>query len=66
MLTALFLLAAAVLGASLIRRPTALWQRAVVVIAAILLIAVLVAWGIEYMVQSADTAHPAPATSMRA
>jgi predicted Na+-dependent transporter len=54
MLTVIFLLSAAVLGASVFRRPTTLWQRAIVVLAAILAIAVLVAWGIEYVMQSAN------------
>lgn len=54
MLTVIFLIAAAVLVGSIFRRPTAFWQRAIVVLAAIMLVAVLVAWGIEYMVQSAN------------
>lgn len=54
MLTVIFLLSAGVLAASIFRRPTALWQRAIVVLAAILTIAVLVAWGIEYVMQSAN------------
>ena len=52
MLTVLFLIAAAVLAASLVRRPRTLWQRAIVVVAGILLLAVLIAWGIEFALQS--------------
>lgn len=52
MLTSLFLLAAVVLVASVVRRPTKTWQRAVVVLAVIVLVAVMVAWGIEYVMQS--------------
>jgi len=50
MLTLLFLLAAAVLIAAVFRRPRALWQRAVVVVAGIVMLAVLIAWGIELLV----------------
>lgn len=55
MLTALFLIAAAILVASVVRKPTALWQRAVVALAGILLLAVLVAWGIEFAMQTEAT-----------
>jgi cell division protein FtsW (lipid II flippase) len=52
MLTAIFLIAAAILAVSVMRPPRATWQRAIVVIAAILLLAVLIAWGIEFALQS--------------
>jgi hypothetical protein len=48
MLTTLFLIAAVILLGSLVRPPRAFWRRAVVVFAGILLLAVLVAWGIEF------------------
>jgi hypothetical protein len=53
MLTALFVISVLVLGASLLRPPRKLWQRALVAIAGILLLAVLIAWGIEFTLQSA-------------
>jgi hypothetical protein len=53
MLTVLFLIAAVVLLGSLIRPPGATWQRIIVVLAGILLLAVLVAWGIEFMLSRA-------------
>ena len=52
MLALLFLLAAAVLAASWFRPPTAFWQKAVTGLAAMLLVAVLVAWGIEWMMSA--------------
>lgn len=52
MLGFLFLLAAAVLVASWFRPPQALWQKAVIWGAALLLAAVLVAWGIEAVMQT--------------
>lgn len=48
MLTALILIASAVLLGSLIVRPRALWQRIIVLLAGILFLAVLVAWAIEF------------------
>jgi hypothetical protein len=53
MLGALFVLSAAVLAASWFKfkRPQALWQKAVTGLAALLLVAVLVAWGIEFAMQ---------------
>lgn len=52
MLGLLFLLAAAVLVTSALRPPKAFWQKAVTGAAAMLLVAVLVAWGIEWMMQA--------------
>lgn len=52
MLIALFLVAAAIVIASIIRKPATLWQRAIVALAVILLLAVLVAWGIEFAMQT--------------
>lgn len=52
MLGLLFLLAAAVLVTSALRPPKALWQKAVTALAAVLLLAVLVAWGIEWMMST--------------
>ena len=49
MLTTLFFIALAILLGSVVRPPRAIWQRAIVVLAGILLLAVLVAWGIEYV-----------------
>ena len=49
MLTVLFVIALVVLAASFFRPPNAMWQRAIVWLAVILLLAVLVAWGIEYV-----------------
>lgn len=50
MLTTIFLIAAAILVGTLIRgRPRTLWPRIVVVLAGILMLAVLVAWAIEFM-----------------
>jgi hypothetical protein len=55
MLTAIFLIAAAILAASVVRRPRTLWQRALVAIAGILALAVLIAWGIEFALQNTGT-----------
>ena len=52
MLGILFLLSAAVVVASVIRRPQARWQKLATGAAALLLAAVLVAWGIEYAMQT--------------
>lgn len=52
MLTVLFLLAAAVLAGSFFRPPQNFWQRAVVALAGILLLAVLAAWSIEWIMQT--------------
>lgn len=53
MLTALFAVAALIVVASLIRRPRRLWERVAVALAGVLMLAVLVAWGIEYIAQRA-------------
>lgn len=55
MLIALFVLSAVILVGSLLRRPTALWQRAVVFLAAILMLATLVALTLEYLARSSGT-----------
>lgn len=52
MLTVLFLVAAAILLTSLVRRPVKFWQRAIVALAGVLMLAVLVAWGIELAMQT--------------
>lgn len=52
MLLTLFLIAAAVFAASVLRPPQARWQRAATWVAAIVLLAVLIAWGIEWMMQT--------------
>lgn len=52
MLTLLFALSTVVLIASVFRGPRTLWQRAVVGLAAIVMLAVLVAWGIEFAMQT--------------
>ena len=52
MLGILFLLSAAVVAASVIRPPQARWQKVAAGVAALVLVAVLVAWGIEAMMQT--------------
>ncbi len=52
MLGILFLLSAAVLAASWMRPPQTLWHKVAVGAAVVVLLAVLVAWGIEWMMQS--------------
>ena len=52
MLGILFLLSAAVLVTSWFKPPKTLWQKVLTGAAVVLLIAVLVAWGIEWMMQS--------------
>jgi hypothetical protein len=52
MLGILFLLSAAVVTVSVMRPPQALWQKAAAGVAAIVLLAVLVAWGIEFAMQA--------------
>jgi len=49
----LFGLSLTIIIASAIRRPVLLWQKGVLLIAVILLLAVCVAWGIEYSLQRA-------------
>ena len=60
MLITLFLLAALVLGNALIRRPRKRWQQAVTALAGALMLAVVVAWGIEYVVSTAKAAAAEP------
>lgn len=62
MLIALFILSAAILLGSLIRRPTARWQRAIVVLAGILMLATLVALTLEHLARSSGTEDVPPAT----
>jgi len=64
MLTALFVIALVVLVASAVRRPRKVWERAIAGLAGLLLLAVIVAWGIEYVVSSAKAA-PAPRTAQQ-
>jgi hypothetical protein len=52
MLTVLFVLSLMVIAASVVRRPQLFWQRAVLVVAAMTLIAVSVAWTIEFVLRS--------------
>ncbi len=52
MLTVIFVLSMLVIVASVVRRPALLWQRLALVIAVIALLAVCVAWGIEFVLQS--------------
>ena len=51
MLWGLLFLAVSILASAWYKRPTALWHRAVMWVAAFLLVAVLVALGIEWMMQ---------------
>ena len=53
MLTALFALAALVLAAAVLRRPRKLWERIVTALAGLLMLAVIVAWIVEYIAQRA-------------
>jgi hypothetical protein len=52
MLTLLFALSTLVLIASVFRPARTFWRRALVGLAAILMLAVLVAWGIEFVMQT--------------
>jgi len=56
MLTALFALSALVLVAGIVRRPQKRWERIATALAGILMLAVIVAWGIEYVVSNAKAA----------
>ena len=56
MLITLFLLAAVILAASVVRRPRKTWERAIAALAGILMLAVIVAWGIDYVVSNAKAA----------
>lgn len=49
MLGILFLLSAAVLAVSWFKPPTAFWHKVAVGVAVVALLAVLVAWGIEWL-----------------
>jgi hypothetical protein len=49
----MFGISLAIIIASAIRRPVLLWQKGVLLLAVIMLLAVCVAWGIEYFLQSA-------------
>ncbi len=53
MLLIMFAISLAIIVASTIRRPVLLWQKGVLLLAVIMLLAVCVAWGIEYFLQSA-------------
>ena len=58
MLTLLFALSALILATAVVRRPRNRWQRAAAALAGFLMLAVLAAWGIEYLAQSAKaTGH---------
>lgn len=61
MLIALFIISAVVLIASAWKRPTALWQRGITLLAAILMLATLVAFTLEYIAQSSHTEESATA-----
>jgi hypothetical protein len=49
----MFGISLAIIIASTIRQPVLLWQKGVLLLAVIMLLAVCVAWGIEYFLQSA-------------
>ncbi|MEQ1755395.1 MAG: hypothetical protein ABL973_14835 [Micropepsaceae bacterium] len=53
MLSILFALSLSVMLASVLKRPTMLWQKVLLVLAVITVLAVCVAWGIEYFLQGA-------------
>lgn len=63
MLTILFALSTIVLIASVFRPPRTFWHRALVGLAAILMLAVLVAWGIEFVMQTQTAAFTAAAAA---
>ena len=52
MLTVLFFLSGIVICASVVRRPQKLWERAAVLLAVIIFLAVCVAWGISDVLQT--------------
>lgn len=52
MLTVVFALATVALIASVFRPPRTLAQRAAVALAAVVMLAVLIAWGIEFVMQT--------------
>ena len=51
MLSILFVFSLCVIIASVLKRPTLLWQKALLVLAVITILAVCVAWGIEFLLQ---------------
>lgn len=51
MLLIMFGLSLVIIIASAIRRPVLLWQKGLLLLAIIMLLAVCVAWGIEYFLQ---------------
>lgn len=53
MLLIMFGISLAIIMASAIRRPVLPWQKGVLLLAVIMLLAVCVAWGIEYFLQRA-------------
>ena len=63
MLTILFALSTIVLIGSVFRGPRTFWQRALVGLAAVLMLAVLVAWGIEFVMRTQAAAFTATAAS---
>jgi len=63
MLTLLFALSTLVLIASVFRPARTFWQRALVGLAAVLMLAVLVAWGIEFVMQTQAAAFTATAAA---
>lgn len=63
MLTLLFALSTVVLIASVFRPPRTFWHRALVGLAAILMLAVLIAWGIEFVMQAQTAALTATASA---
>jgi branched-subunit amino acid ABC-type transport system permease component len=52
MLLVLFLAAAVAMIAGIVRPPAAPWQRTITWLAGIVMLAVLIAWGIEYVMQT--------------
>lgn len=55
MLIALFIMSAGILVYGVLRRPATFWQRAIVLLAAILMLATLVALTLEYLARSSGT-----------
>lgn len=53
MLLIMFGISLIIIAASVLRRPVLLWQKGVLLLAVIMLLAVCVAWGIEYWLQRA-------------
>jgi hypothetical protein len=63
MLTVLFALSTIVLIGSVFRPPRTLGQRAIVAFAAVLMLTVLIAWGIEFVMQTQAAAFTATAAT---